>query len=171
MEGQEPMIWHAIRVASPLEFRVRDELHRGGVGAIVPRRRVAKGNKRDGKTIERIVPLLPGYVFAGFRAFPAWNTLATLRGWIGPVGFDGSPAKLTTADVELLRSFDRMIGEERAPRPGLRVGDRVPYRIGQVGELHALVKRLRGGKVVLEVELFGSKREVTVASESIEAAA
>ncbi len=165
------MTWHAIRVASSQEFKIRDELHRGGVASIVPRRRVAKGNKRDGKTVERMVPLLPGYVFAGFQIFPAWNSLATIRGWIGPVGFDGSPARLTVADVELLRSFDRMVGQERETRRGVRVGDRVPYRVGRLGELHALVKRLRGGKVVLGVELFGSEREVVVPIASIEAAA
>jgi transcription antitermination factor NusG len=173
------MIWHAIRVASPLEFRVRDELHHGGVAAIVPGR-VVLGRKPAGGTTAgkarrqtKLVPVISGYVFAGFRGFPSWNTLAGIRGWIGPVGFDGSPAQLTAKDVALLQSFDRSQDEEE---PGLsrrrvEVGDRVPYRIGRHVELRALVKRLSGGKALLEVELFGSVREVTVASESIEAAA
>ncbi len=164
------MIWHAIRVASPLEFRIRDEMHRLGFRALAPQRLAVSVRKKDGKTTHKPWPLLPGYVFVGFSDFPPWASLASIRGWIGPVGFDGTPARLTSADVELIQTFDRVQDVPHA-RPRVMVGDRVPYRIGRLGELHALVKRLRGGKVVLEVELFGSRREVTVAVESIEAAA
>lgn len=163
------MIWHAIRVASSQEFRIRDELHRGGVAAIVPGRVVLRRVTRAGKRRPQLLPVLPGYVFAGFRDFPAWANLAAIRGWIGPVGFDGTPARLTSADVACIESFDRMQEETEAPRR-VKVGDRVPYRIGRHVELRALVKRLNGGKALLEVELFGSVREVTVASESLEAA-
>jgi transcription antitermination factor NusG len=169
-EEIEMMTWHAIRVASPLEFRIRDELHRGGVGAIVPGRVVLRKITRDGKRKAQLLPVLPGYVFAGFSGFPEWANLSRIRGWIGPVGFDGSPARLTSADVACIQSFDRMQDEAEAPAR-VKVGDRVPYRVGRHVELRALVKKLSGGKALLEVELFGSKREVTVASESIEAAA
>jgi transcription antitermination factor NusG len=163
------MIWHAIRVASPLEFRVRDELHRGGVGAIVPGRVVLRKVTRGGKRRAQLLPVIPGYVFAGFSGFPAWANLAGVKGWIGPVGFDGSPARLTLADVALIKSFDRAFDELAAPKR-VKVGDRVPYRVGRHIELRALVKRLEGSKVVLGVELFGAEREVTVASQSLEAA-
>ena len=92
------MIWHAIRVASPLEFRIRDELHRGGVASIVPGRVVLRRIARDGKRKPKLLPVLPGYVFAGFSGFPEWANLSRIRGWIGPVGFDGSPARLTSAE-------------------------------------------------------------------------
>ncbi len=164
------MIWHAIRVAPSAEFRVRDDLHRLSITALVPRQVVLRKVNRDGKKKPIFRPLLPGYVFAGFRDFPPWASLAGLRGWHGPVGFEGFPARLTTADVLAIQAFDRM-PDEPVHRPCVKVGDKVPYRVGRLGELRAMVKRLEGAKVVLSVELFGSEREVTVASESIEAAA
>ena len=171
MEGEEQgMNWHAIRVVSSQEFKIRDELHRGLVTAVVPGRVVLRRVTRDGKRKPFLLPVIPGYVFAGFRQCPAWSALAGIRGWIGPVGFDGAPARLTSADVACIMRFDRTMDEVEPPSR-VKVGDRVPYRVGRLGELRALVKRLEGGRVVLGVELFGSEREITVSVESVEAAA
>ena len=160
------MTWHILLTQPQAEFKVRDDLHRRGIWALVPVEfRLGKG--KDQRLLKR--PVLPGYCFA---AIENWSILDRMDGLRSrPVMMlDGLPAALSQREVNALEVLSRPLAAIRAPRK-LRPGDRIKIKVGAFADLSACVDRItKQGKAVAIVELFGRPSPVVLNRNEYEAA-
>lgn len=153
-----------LRCAPCTEFKVRDELHRLGIAALVPVEFcVSKFNR--GKEAIRKAPVMRGYVFASITD---WMAIASVRGLKGAVTVDGQPYRLSPSQTVAIEMLSRPL--QRANRSGWSPGDKVRVRRGAMAELNAIVADIRKGKVVVVTEMFGKPMTVTVPADQLEAA-
>lgn len=153
-----------LRCAPCTEFKVRDELHRLGIAALVPVEFTVSKFSR-GKEAIRKSPVVRGYVFASITD---WMAISRVRGIKGAVTIDGAPYTLTRSQTDALELLSRPL--QRSNRSGWSPGDKVRVRRGAYTELEAVVQDIKKGKVVVVTSLFGKQMEVTVPAEQLEAA-
>ena len=153
-----------LRCAPCAEFKVRDELHRLGIAALVPVEFTVSKFSR-GKEAIRKAPVVRGYVFADITD---WMAIARVRGLKGAVTVDGRPYRLSASQTAALELLSRPL--QRSNRTGWSPGDKVRVRRGAMAELDAVVAEIRRGKVMVVTSLFGKQMTVTVAADQLEAA-
>lgn len=141
-------MWHVLRTAPHRERWVGRELHRGlGIDWYVPIER--RKLKLRGRPIERIEPLIRGYVFARDISQGVWRDVRSIRGVIGWLERDGEPAILSDAEVRLIRDLERthnvQVSQSREIR--YRIGDRVRVTAGPFATLETLLDAVRGQRV------------------------
>ena len=131
--------------------------------------RKARGKNNKPIILEKLVPILPGYVFVGS---PGWFPLHDLRatdGVTGWVQFDGVIGRLTDAEIDRIR---RMAKSASAATPkGLSVGDEVNVTEGAFRNLKAVLSAIGKDTVKLDVMILGRVTEVTLPAHHVERAA
>lgn len=155
-----------LRVSPNREFRVRDDLHRLGLAALVP---VEFSVSRFGNGRESIrkAPVIRGYVFAGLD-IEDWATVTAIREVKGALWIDGRPARLTSTQTTALELLSRPA--QRANASGWSPGDRVRVRRGAFAELDAVVSQIKRGQVIATVEMLGKLHTVKLNADQLEAA-
>lgn len=164
------MIWHAFMIEAPAfgryrEFEVAHAMEALGGAAIVPYE-IERTRKRSAGMAMRRIPLLPGYVFAGFARVPyrAVSRAHHILGAIKDYATD-EPAILSRRDLAALMAIKS--GQDRVATvaKGIGKGDRVRL-LDQI----AAVKAIVDGKAIVPVRMLGSVREVAVAVDKLEVA-
>ena len=165
-----------LRVSPNSEFRVRDELHKLGLSALVPvefrsYRVVNKSFDRrqitDVDVKHRKLPVIRGYVFAGLDVHD-WASVTAIREVKGALWIDGRPARLTGTQTAALELLSRPA--QRANASGWSPGDKVRVRRGAYGELEAIVSQIKRGHVIATVEMMGKLHTVKLNPYQLEAA-
>lgn len=96
--------WYALRVMPQREYVVAYLLRKQGNATFIPTEvRTHKRSSYSKGKAEFAVPVIPGIVFAGFPAEPAWYDVLQLDLILGPIGMDGKPWRLDF--IELLEFF------------------------------------------------------------------
>ena len=155
------------------EFKAERELSNGlGLRTLVPyeirhRRSMGKGNRPV--MVPYRVPLMPGYLFAGAMGGLPWRDVMEIRDIRGKVAFDGSPARLTDAQVDHVRRMAESANTET--RRGLKVGDAARVTSGPFANLGALVEAIGLDGVRVTVQMLGRSVPMTVRADHIERAA
>lgn len=165
--------WIILRTAPNRERWVAHELRRGfGLSTYVPVERVKIINGR--KSLERIVPLMRGYCFAGaVEDFPLAGIAATrhVHGWLAPDDPE-KPAVITQSEIDRIRELERELNQERLARPrGLQVGDHVRVKEGPFKDMASLLNKIRGSKASVDVYIFGRVTPISVPLDALEPAA
>lgn len=155
-----------LRTAPCSEFRVRDELHRLDIAALVP---VEFSVSRFGHGRETIrkAPVIRGYVFASLDV-QDWAAVTAIREVKGALWIDGRPARLTGSQTAALELLSRPAS--RANSSGWSPGDKVRVRRGAYAELAAVVSQIKRGHVIATVEMLGKLHTVKVNADQLEAA-
>lgn len=96
--------WYALHVTPNSEYVVAQLLRKQGVATYIPTeiRSHKRSSYSKGKA-DFAVPLMPGFVFAGFKDEPVWYDLLKNTMIHGPLRGDGQPWRLDM--LELLRFF------------------------------------------------------------------
>jgi len=162
--------WIILRTAPQRERWVAHELRRGlGLSTYVPVERVKITNGR--KSLERIVPLMRGYCFAGVvETFPLADIAATrhVHGWLAPDDPE-RPAVITQSEIDRIRDLERALNEERKSRPrGHQIGDRVRVAKGAFQSMETLITAIRGSKAILAIPMLGSTRDIELPMDALE---
>ncbi len=155
-----------LRTAPCSEFRVRDELHRLDIAALVP---VEFSVSRFGKGRETIrkSPVIRGYVFASLDV-QDWAAVTAIREVKGALWIDGRPARLTGSQTAALELLSRPAS--RANSSGWSPGDKVRVRRGAFAELNAVLSPIQPGTVVATIEMLGKVHTVKLTPDQLEAA-
>lgn len=126
----DDLTWYAILVEPQRELAVTDDLEERQVQAYCPIRTawVRRGNRNRNVRVERSYPLISRYVFVGFwsESTPNWSVVCDVDHVIGPVGYDGEPARIRAREIQSL--IDREAkGAWRAPvwHRSLRKGEAI----------------------------------------------
>lgn len=160
--------WHILRCMTMRERWLANELRRGlGLKTYVPVERVVATLRA--RRIERIRPLMPGYVFAGcFETMP-WADIASTRHVIDWLTVDDDrPATITDAEVERIRDLEQMHNKALHDRRVFRAGDRVRAKDGPFASMDVLLRSVRGSQAIIEVHMLGSLRHATVSTDQLE---
>ena len=143
--------WYATYTRSRHEKSVAEQLQQRGVECFLP----LYESKRKWKngTFKVQFPLFPGYLFVHV---PLQHRLKVLQvpGVVRLVGFNGIPAPLPQADIEMIRCALRQ-GIAAEPHPYLRIGTRVRIVSGPMEGLEGILLRKKGRlRVVVSVDLI-----------------
>ena len=167
------MIWSILRVSPQREIHVAAELARGlGLRTYVPIEQI--NIRRGARTLERRLPLMRGYVFAGSAYGLPWRDIRETRGVTGWLTTHGdTPAYVQQFEIDRIRAMEREHNRVRDVRPSsLGVGARVRGRSGTPFEsIHSLICAVRGPNATIEVPMLGSTRQVQVPLAQLEGVA
>lgn len=167
------MIWSILRVSPKREIHVAAELARGlGLRTYVPIERVNVRRHYIGigaRTIERQLPLMRGYVFAGGLYLP-WRDIRETRGVTGWLTTHGdTPAYVQQFEIDRIRALEREHNRARDVRPSsLGVGAKVRVTKGAFESIQSLIRAVRGPTATIEVPMLGSTRSVQVPLSQLE---
>ncbi len=157
--------WYAAYTAPRHEKRVSMELEGQEIHCFLPLYKSVRRWKDRRKQID--LPLFPGYVFVHMALRDRLRVLQ-LPGVVQLVSFNGKPAALPDAEIEVLRNA--LTGHASAkPHPYLAVGRRVRVRSGSVAGVEGiLVRRKQKFRVVLSIELIKRSMAIEVDESDIE---
>lgn len=148
------IVWHAFRARPQRERDVRNEMFMLGADALVPVefRPCTIGRHKT----HRPRALAPGYVFAGWPAGERvpWGELRLIDGYVGPMAFGETLARLTQAQVDALQLLSSDAPSAAKPLYRYKLGDRVRVERGARAEIMALVKELNEKGCVVEWEMM-----------------
>jgi len=158
--------WHIIRVVGPRVRHVACELSRGlGLRTYYPVERFKL--TRRARTIERVRPLMPNYIFAGCIDSMPWRDIAATKGVVDWLTIDDDiPATVSGAEIERIRQLERefnLAKDDRRKSRALCVGDRVKITKGAFMDIETLLTAVRGAKV----EFQGPWGKATVPAHSV----
>lgn len=162
------MIWSILRVSPQREIHVAAELARGlGLRTYVPIEQI--NIRRGSRTLERRLPLMRGYVFAGGLYLP-WRDIRETRGVTGWLTTHGdTPAYVQQFEIDRIRAMEREHNLARDVRPSsLSVGVRVRVTKGAFESIQSLIRAVRGPTATIEVPMLGSTRSVQVPLSQLE---
>jgi len=143
--------WYAAYTRSRHEKVVAETLEKRTVEHFLPLYETVRKWKNGRFKVQ--LPLFPGYLFVHIALRDRLRVLQ-VPGVVRLVGFNGVPAALPQADVEIIRSALRK-GIEAEPHPYLRVGQRVRIISGPMEGLQGILLRRRGRpRVVVSVDLI-----------------
>ena len=159
--------WYAAHTNPRHEKTVQQLMESYRIECFLPLYKSVRRWKDRRKELE--LPLFPGYIFVHI---PLKDRLDALRipGVVQFVSFQGKPARLPDAEIEVLRNgLARTSGFE--PHPYLTVGKRVRVRSGPFfGMEGILVRRKEKFRVVLSIHLIQRSVAVEVDEGDIEPA-
>jgi len=163
--------WHILRCMTMRERWLANELRRGlGLKTYVPVEKVVATLRA--RRIERIRPLMPGYLFAGcFETMP-WADIASTRHVIDWLTVDDDrPATVTDAEIERIRALEHQHNAALHDRRTYRIGERVRAKSGPFASIDVLLSSLRDEQVELKGEVMGKKLTIRTTIDNIERAA
>jgi transcription antitermination factor NusG len=145
------MQWYAAYTRSRHEKVVAEALEKRTVEHFLPLYETMRKWKNGRFKVQ--LPLFPGYLFVRIALSERLRVLQ-VPGVVRLVGFNGVPAALPQAEVEIIRSALRK-GIEAEPHPYLKVGQRVRITSGPMEGLQGILLRRRGRpRVVVSVDLI-----------------
>ena len=158
--------WHIVRTVGARERHVAGELSRGlGLRTYYPVERFKL--TRRARTIERVRPLMPSYIFAGCIDSMPWRDIAAVKGIVDWLTIDDDiPATVSGAEIERIRQLERefnLAKDDRRQSRSLCVGDRVKITKGAFMDMETLLTAVRGSKV----EFQGPWGKATVPAHSV----
>jgi hypothetical protein len=115
------LCWYGLRVKTGREIAIWEELNRElGIAAFVPRewRVMRLMGARKGKS-PRLIPLMPGYVFAGVASVYDLPARGRIDDCYGPLRVAGEPARLCPRSLRQLQDMRPLNPVERFRRGGL----------------------------------------------------
>ena len=143
--------WYAAYTRSRHEKVVAETLEKRAVEHFLPLYETVRQWKNGRFKVQ--LPLFPGYLFVRIALSDRLRVLQ-VPGVVRLVGFNGVPAPLPQAEVEIIRSALRR-GIEAEPHPYLKVGQRVRITSGPMEGLQGILLRRRGRpRVVVSVDLI-----------------
>jgi transcription antitermination factor NusG len=168
--------WHIMTVHPQMEQAVLRNLHRRDIPARLPieiRRLRRSGSTRPGENIVTRRPLMPGYIFVGWKDAPPMMQLRQVPGLRGFLRQEGGRGPLVTLTPEEFQAIEIMSkGIETTPlRQERRVslGDKIEIRRGAMVTLQGLVRRIEGAHVMVDVEMFGKTNEIRLPLAEVQA--
>lgn len=169
------MQWHGFKVRPQTEFKVCEKLIVRGLATdtLAPERYVFKrtSHKKDAPKIVQALAQMPGYVFAGFDAPPAWMVLKELRDTSGNrmlwsvLEQHGAPYTFPAQSVLQIKALQcpKPLSPDVEPQHGVKVGDTVLIHEGLHAGKRVKVKRVKpAGQLILRdvMVMLGGLREV-----------
>jgi transcription antitermination factor NusG len=143
--------WYALYTSPRHEKRVAKQMEERRISCFLPLYRSVRRWKDRRKELD--LALFPGYVFVRVALQDKLQVL-TLPGAVRLVTFNGQPAKLPEAEIELLRR-GLAVRARMAPHPYLRVGCRVRLRSGPMAGLEGILRRRKDGlRLVVSIEML-----------------
>lgn len=160
--------WHILRCMTMRERWLANELRRGlGLKTYVPVEKVVATLRA--RRIERIRPLMPGYVFIGSPYGIPWSDVKATRHVIDYLKVDDeTPASVSDAEVERIRDLEQMHNAALHDRRVFRAGDRVRAKDGPFASMDVLLRSVRGSQATIEVHMLGSLRTAQVKLDQLE---
>jgi transcription antitermination factor NusG len=143
--------WYALYTCPRHEKRVAEQIRQRRISCFLPLYRSVRRWKDRRKELE--LALFPGYVFVRFALRDKLRVLE-LPGAVRLVTFNGQPAALPEAEIELLRrGMAGRVG--MAPHPHLQVGRRVRLRSGPMAGLEGILRRRKERlRLVVSIEML-----------------
>jgi transcription antitermination factor NusG len=157
--------WHALYTRHQHEKAVAQALSGKGFDAFLPQYRAVHRWKDREK--ELLLPLFPNYVFV-HGGLDRMLMLVTTPGVHSLVSWGGRPANIPPEEIEAVR---RLIESsyQVEPHPFLRCGDRVRIKSGPLEGIEGiLVRKTRGYRLVLSVEMLSKSASVEVDTSMVE---
>jgi transcription antitermination factor NusG len=158
----KPLFWYAIKVVAGKEEKVKGRLEKHDIVAVIPQKRVFE--YKAGKWKERIIKLIPGYVFVKIPKDDYWLYYLIKNTWF-VLYFLGSGLKQPIADEEmeyilLINDFKEKSIVEYNEQGKLKF-------IGPIEKYRNKIVKLdrRKKKVLLEFDLSGEKKRTWVGVE------
>lgn len=128
------------------------------------------GSKHKRVNAEYQIPLMPRYVFAGFREAPNWLAIFENANITGAIGVHGEPVQIPGGQIERFRSTaerDRLA----AGLPVLKIGGRAVFMGEGIFSGHVLeIADLGPNSADVWLDMFGSRVRAKVKRDDLEAA-
>lgn len=170
--------WYALRTPPQKEFVAQEILTQRGLVTFCPQdKRWSRPNRFTKLKTLKPYPVVNRYVFVGFRSgAPLWFNLFQLPCIQGCVGINGRPMKLDHAAMErLLRVYPNGIQrptkeDYQSAQAEYKTGDMVRICEGPFDGMVVPVIHLKGNEAIVFMELFGSRHEVKINVDMLDAA-
>jgi transcription antitermination factor NusG len=160
--------WYILRCIAERERSLRNELlEKVGLHSYVPLERNVVTLR--GRSIQKLRPLVPGYVFVCGIGKNDWDKLRGLRHYLSKLSIDGKPAMLKDSQVTLIRDMERWHNAQLRDRRQFKKGERVRIKSSPFGSMEALLRSVRDdGKVRLDGSWQGRKLSMDTTVDNIE---
>lgn len=143
--------WYAVYTRSRHEKVVAEALQQRTVEHFLPLYETVRQWKNGRFKVQ--LPLFPGYLFVHIALADRLRVLQ-VAGVVRLVGFNGTPAALPSAELQIIRHALEK-GIEAEPHRYLKVGQRVRVNSGPMQGLEGILLRRRGRpRVVVSVDLI-----------------
>lgn len=165
------MNWFAIRCAPQRELAVEAMLRRKGYDVFLPTETKYRLVSRHAKRRVAVVyPLFSRYIFVGGKF--SWLHLMAERHITGCVGFNGTPAPISEAEIQKLRNMSGDVPHRHSVNPhrALRVGELAEIQAGPFQGQVVQVEGLAGSKARIFLNLFGVRKLAEIELSKLEAA-
>lgn len=166
------MTWYALRTAPQREFAVEAMLRIKGYEVFLPTEtKVRRQQGRNGKRVTVTYPMFVRYIFVGGKF--SWLHLMAERHVSGVVGFDGTPSPISDAEISRMRAMSGSNVPHRHsvnPHRALRTGELAEITSGPFAGQVVKIEGLHGQKAKIFMNLFGTRKEVEIATDKLEAA-
>jgi transcription antitermination factor NusG len=157
--------WHALYTRHQHEKVVAQALSGKGFDVFLPQYRAVHHWKDRQK--ELLLPLFPNYVFIR-GGLDRMLALLTTPGIHSLISWGGRPANIPSEEIEAVR---RLVESslQLEPHPFLKCGDRVRIKSGPLEGIEGiLVRKTRGYRLVLSVEMLSKSAAVEVDVSAVE---
>jgi len=114
--------------------------------------------------MERAMPLMPGYLFAGCIDGMPWRDIKATKGVIDWLKIAGEPAPIADAEIDRIRELAYEHNRQRDERMSRRIqiGDRVRITKGPFAGMDILITTVRGQRV--QFDTFGKASSIPIDS-------
>lgn len=166
------MTWYAFRTVPQKERAAQGILaSRFDLATLLPlETRFIRARRRNATKKEKSYPALVGYVLADLPHDAPWHRILNIDCIISVVGFDGRPAPLNTASVERLSRVNSITSSVPNRRKSFAKGDTVCAISGPLHGMESKIEDIRGCRARVIVELLGSRREIDIPLDQLQAA-
>jgi transcription antitermination factor NusG len=143
--------WFAAYTSPRHEKHVSQQMRREGIQNFLPLYKSIRRWKDRRKVLE--LPIFPGYLFVRIALRERLNVLQ-LPGVVQLVSFQGQPAPLPDAEIEMLQhQLSQSLGLQ--PHPFLTVGRRVRVHSGPMAGVEGILVRKKDQfRIVVSIELI-----------------
>ncbi len=162
-----PREWFALTTMTGSEAAAAEEVVDLGIECYRPTfvREVRIGKYRIKRIVE--LPLLPGYLLAKVP-MDSWRVVRRLKGVTGYLGANKTPCSIPNSEVgDLERRADLGIYDDVSETTKLIRGDLLDILTGPFEGMSGKFYKMDGGKVVVEIYIFGATRLVVLDSDMV----
>lgn len=153
----KPLFWYAIKVVVGKEEKVREWLERHYIIAVIPQKRVFE--YKAGKWKERIIKLIPGYVFVKIPKDDYWLYYFIKNTWFVLYFLGGLKEPIADEEMEHI-----LLINDFKEKSIIEYNDQGLKFIGPIEKYKDRIVKLdrRKKKVLLEFNLSGEKKRTWV---------